>query len=52
MDIKKKSYTGWVTQLKIYADWDNRYVSTGTSIYKTKRFDTPYKIRLTIEKIK
>ncbi len=49
---KKKSWVGWVHEAKIYHELDNEYIATGTVIYKKKRFDTPYKVRVTTEVIK
>ena len=51
---KKKLYIGWVHDINIYSyiKSRNEYISTGTTIYRKKRFDTPYKIRITTERIK
>lgn len=48
---KKKIIIGWVHDTKIYSDYKDEYIACGEVIYKKKRFDTPHKIKLTIEKI-
>lgn len=52
--MKKKIRVGWVHNTDIYSydKWGNEYISTGTTIYRKKRFDTPHKIKVTIERIK
>ncbi len=54
---KKKVITGWVHDINIYSytnirTWGKQYIATGTTIYRKKRFDTPYKIRVITERIK
>ncbi len=49
---KKQVITGWVTDPQLYDEWGMCHISERKVIYRKKRFDTPYKIKVTIEVLK